>query len=936
MRVKSLVAPKFVCPDVATLVKMASTDDVFKQSNHNGELLYVQVQDAEGLTPVCTERGNPVLIPCPFKYEEIRHQLRVGKHMVFLTVDSFRDSFVRIEGVMKVQEVVFMQEMEYQGNSRFFYYGEDPRGDVLRAMKSKPSCVVRAYVDKLHGRANLIFPRESMEEAKEFEAEFREMKKKKLLYISGMLMPTIVVQKERGSSSRRVVQTDILVNEWWVKDDAYADVEKIIEKVNSIDDVTFFRDLKTGEPLYPEYVRKMMWYSTMYVKMGDPVFNLILSGDPGVAKCHGRGTRVLMYDGVVKNVEDVVVGDKLMGDDATARTVQSVTSGRGRLYRVNQKNGDAYIVNENHVLSLRMSACKRGRTRGGYKVGEVIDIPLKEYVKRGGAFRAHAKGYKVPVRFESRDVRVDSYFLGVWLGDGTSEGMQVCSADDEIVQELRRVAEIYDVKLKRGVNKGKAVMWKLNNGRVEKGDRLEKNGLLTAMKTYGIVGKGAKRIPIEYKCNDERVRLEVLAGLIDTDGTVSHGNQITIAQTNDVLANDIAFIARSLGLRVSVKKRKTICQNGVRGTATYVIISGDTAQIPCRVERKRCSVRKINKNPLNAGITVENIGVGDFFGFSIDGNHRYLLSDFTVTHNSTALAVYARIFSVTAKVLIGSGGTKKGLIPSFSGDVPREGALVKEPWFAPVDEFFTISSSEAVALGVERIANMHRQYIRDLLPVITRSPLRYPSAKDDEFECVMEASLMATDNLVQKTREALKILVEEDPAVLRRFCVVWLGTDVKSRVRRSPSGGVDDNMKFLEKFWLENYGFSVMGMKRLGEWCRGIVADIQVDGMKCLDIQRGVMSDLVYEALEKDGTLEDVDVVDAFCRSVDFSVHIMGMVRCEALMREVYASKGELPKVKVEDQDYESAKELFKRVMRDSMFLFDTAIWSVSGGVRRI
>lgn len=584
---KSIVAPKFVCPDVATLVKMASTDDAFKQSNHDGELLYIQVQDAEGLTPLCTEQGRPVLIPCPFKYEEIRHQLRIGKHMVFLTVDSFRDSFVRVESVMKVQEVVFMQEMEYQGNSRFFYYGEDPRGDVLRAMKSKPSCVVKAYVEKMHGHANLIFPRESMEEAKEFEVAFREIKKKKLLYVSGMLMPTVVVQKERGSPPRRVVQTDILVNDWWVKDDTYADVEKIIAKVNSVDDVTFFRDLKTGEPLYPEYVRKMMWYSTMYVKMGDPVFNLIISGDPGVAK-------------------------------------------------------------------------------------------------------------------------------------------------------------------------------------------------------------------------------------------------------------------------------------------------------------------------------------------------------------STALAVYARIFSVTAKVLIGSGGTKKGLIPSFSGDVPREGALVKEPWFAPVDEFFTISSSEAVALGVERIANMHRQYIRDLLPVITRSPLRYPSAKDDEFECVMEASLMATDNLVQKTREALKVLVEEDPAVLRRFCVVWLGTDVKSRVRQSPSGSVDDNMRILKKFWLENYGFPVTEMKRLGEWCRGIAADIQVDGTKCLDMQRDVMSDLVYEALEKDGTLEDVDVVDAFCRSVDFSVHIMGIVRCEALMRAVYASKGELPKVKVEEEDYNSAKELFKRVMRDSMFLFDTAIWSVSGGVKRI
>ena len=586
---KRIVVPSFACPDVVTFVRAAAQDDIFKQSNHDGEILYVQVQAAEGLTPVVDERGRPVLRACEWKYEEIRHQLRLGKHMVFMSIDSFRNEQVFVQGGCKVQDVVFVQEMEQQGHTRYFYYGEDAKGEVLKAVKSKVSCVAKGFIKSLGIRVNMVFPQESMEKAREFEKGFKSVRKR-LLFISGMLMPQVTVVSEKGAPSRKVIQYDVLVNEWWTKLDDYDDVRKIVQKVTSIDDVSFFRNLQTGIPLYPEYIRKMMWYATAYVKMGDPVFNLILSGEPGVSK-------------------------------------------------------------------------------------------------------------------------------------------------------------------------------------------------------------------------------------------------------------------------------------------------------------------------------------------------------------SSALAVYANLFSVTAKTPIGSGGTKKGLVPSFAGDVPREGALIKEPWFAPVDEFFDMSTAEAAVLGIEKVANMHRKYIRQLLPVVSRSPLRYPSAKDDEFECVMEASLMATDNLVPKTREALKALVEEDPATLRRFCVVWMGQDVKQVVRASPAGNIDDNMEFLKKHWLLNYGFDVHEMKRFGEWFRDMVVKIKVDGVRCMELQREVVGGLLMFAGGNEGALVSDESVDVFCRSVDFSIHIMAMVRCEAMMRVVYVSDGEmLPEVPVVTEgDYETAKILFGQVMHDSMFLFDISSWAhLTGGVQRV
>jgi superfamily II DNA or RNA helicase len=60
-----------------------------------------------------------------------------------------------------------------------------------------------------------------------------------------------------------------------------------------------------------------------------------------------------MFDGTVKLVEDVQVGDLLMGPDSKPRRVVSITTGQEQLYRVTPVKGDPYVVNESHIISLR-------------------------------------------------------------------------------------------------------------------------------------------------------------------------------------------------------------------------------------------------------------------------------------------------------------------------------------------------------------------------------------------------------------------------------------------------------------------------------------------------------------------------------------------------------------------------------------------------------
>jgi superfamily II DNA or RNA helicase len=89
----------------------------------------------------------------------------------------------------------------------------------------------------------------------------------------------------------------------------------------------------------------------------------------GRGKCLGYNTPVLMSDHSIKPVQDIMNGDKVMGDDFTERIVNGVTSGTSKLYRVEQDNGMPYVVNREHILSLYNSITR-----------EIEDISIKHII----------------------------------------------------------------------------------------------------------------------------------------------------------------------------------------------------------------------------------------------------------------------------------------------------------------------------------------------------------------------------------------------------------------------------------------------------------------------------------------------------------------------------------------------------------------------------
>jgi len=121
---------------------------------------------------------------------------------------------------------------------------------------------------------------------------------------------------------------------------------------------------------------------------------IIVAARPAMGKCLGKGTKVLMYSGELKKVEDIVVGDELMGDDSTPRKVLSLARGREEMYWVRQNKGIDYRVNKSHILSL-----KRSRNEGKDKHGDILNIEVSEYLEKSTKFKSNYKGYKSKLDF---------------------------------------------------------------------------------------------------------------------------------------------------------------------------------------------------------------------------------------------------------------------------------------------------------------------------------------------------------------------------------------------------------------------------------------------------------------------------------------------------------------------------------------------------------
>ena len=405
----------------------------------------------------------------------------------------------------------------------------------------------------------------------------------------------------------------------------------------------------------------------------------------------------MMYNGTIKMVQDICVDELIMGDDSGPRRIISTCTGTEQLYKIVPVKGDPYIVNESHILSLKTSTPNKSKN------GKVLDICVKDFLKLPISVQKNLKGYRVPVVFPTGPVPFDPYMIGYWLGDGCSRSALITSQDSAVLHYFTRHLGQYELYLSYSSKYDYRICGKTRPNRFYK-----------TLKDLNLIQN--KHIPDVYKFNTRSIQLQVLAGLIDSDGSlVGGGGGWDITQKNERLLDDIIFMCRSLGFACYKKKSVKVCTNAPGGpkSGTYYrccITGAGVEEVPCKISRKRIwDARRQAKNVLVTGISVEKLNVGEYFGFEIDGNRRFLLGDFTVTHNTVCALALAAHFKRRTLIIVHKGfladqwierivqfcpGATVGRIQQDTFDVEKDfviamiQTLCVRPW--PTDAFKSI------------------------------------------------------------------------------------------------------------------------------------------------------------------------------------------------------------------------------------------------------
>ena len=313
----------------------------------------------------------------------------------------------------------------------------------------------------------------------------------------------------------------------------------------------------------------------------------------------------------------------------------------------------------------------------------VFDINVQQYLSLPSSVKKHVKGVinTSVIQWEEQELPIDPYILGLWLGDGMSKCNAFAGMDSEIIKEWAMWAdtigcEVCHVKnipphenhsfyiRRRGSSTGKAFAigdsehnsancvgcttskyvcaacdWTFEkrndpvkgNGKNSNGRNVVNlNPFKELFKKHNLYNN--KHVPIEYVLNSEENRLKILAGMIDTDGCLKKQNEcyryeIAQCEKRKHLLESFRIIAGSLGFRAKIL-------TSANNMFTLCIAGDNIDKIPVKLPRKQIHNQVRIKNCWSHNIKIKSIGRGPFCGWNIDKNERFLLSDFTITHNT--------------------------------------------------------------------------------------------------------------------------------------------------------------------------------------------------------------------------------------------------------------------------------------------------------------
>jgi hypothetical protein len=340
-------------------------------------------------------------------------------------------------------------------------------------------------------------------------------------------------------------------------------------------------------------------------------------------ECYAPDTLILTENFEFKPIKEINIGDKVIVEGGKIKTVMKKVSGQTNRYLVKQPYGQDYIVTENHRLVFnRYIFNSRNKSK---RHEEVIMMP-KEYLGKSSYVKKHltrvvSKGIEMSDKFEG----MPPYLLGLWLGDGRSSSFTILvnkEEEPEILEYLGMIAQM------------KKIPFELKKSDSAKIIEFAFKGINSELRDIGVYNN--KHIPDCYMKSSIESRLQLLAGLIETDGySDKKKNVISIGMSRKDLIEQIRILALSCGISCGNIQNYKSNYN----TEVYRIsLSGELSRIPLITKKKSFE----DYEPISTGrrnkVSVEYLDKGEYIGIQVDADNdderKLILSDFTISMNS--------------------------------------------------------------------------------------------------------------------------------------------------------------------------------------------------------------------------------------------------------------------------------------------------------------
>ena len=340
--------------------------------------------------------------------------------------------------------------------------------------------------------------------------------------------------------------------------------------------------------------------------------------------------------------KDIKIGDELYGTYGNVTKVIDIPYDKEcDIYKVTLRDGRKILASDEHLWKIEFHNKKE------IQIMTTLELLKKYKRKRKISYRnplgieyvcsiPKNKGVEMPYN----KTKVDAYTFGLLLGDGSFRYCSCYYTQDPKDLEVERKYIPYNI-----------IKWKAKYAY-----RINIPNWHKILEEYGLYNKKSedKFIPDEYKYNSKEVRLNLLKGLMDSDGTLDNKGRYIIALSSKRMIEDIAFICRSLGYNCSYTIKKTgykvngVIKECLPSYALTIFTRDIIANLPRKQKKEKVITNQysINKELRTRIINIEYVGKQKAKCVTVDSKDNcYLIGDFVTTHNCAKSYFLATIMS---------------------------------------------------------------------------------------------------------------------------------------------------------------------------------------------------------------------------------------------------------------------------------------------------